>query len=494
MSVSALHAIQNISDVQYQGKTTIAAALSLLMAFPFVLSSLVQVSPFEFVDTGKESDSGLLLRSRVQSRYLSFLGVCSLTAATLVTVGFFGEIKGATSSKQSGKSQRGYRERLLSYTSLRKILERILSIGLPFYATSKLGGERVAMVVLVALASELASKRIHIGKTQLGDVWNVFRARKWTLLALVLQCVSDLFNFTTTSLPIQSLSGFLALAVSVLILPWPFPKSGITTSRGITDKDSSFNSDSNFGTTLSASSGSSPLISSPYDTELTVVSGVLATVISFVVFTLSSQETQTLTLKLLLGGSTVAVASAASLLFADSRAILASSATIPLAFALGISLVIQEVIDSHPLLPILFQSGLIMISWIGVCLDCNWLPSQSHDHHHEHEQSSRLTRMILHQVEDYGLLHRVFSKKDSRRIIYFMTLNFSFMLIQGVYGFLTGSLGLLSDTVHMFFDCVALAVGLVATVLSERQPSLEYPQGFKMVDSLAGFGNGVLLL
>ena len=464
------------------------------MAFPFVLCSLVQVSPFEFVETGKESDGGVLLRSRVQSRYLSFLGVCSLTAATLVTVGFFGEVKGAANSKQPSKGQRGYRDQLLSYTSFRKILERILSVGLPFYATSKLGGERVAIVILVALASELASKRIHIGKIKLGDIWSVSKARKWTFLALALQCASDVFNLTTTSLPIQSLSGFLALAVSILILPWPFPKSGTTTSRGITDKDPPYNSNSNFGSSFSTSSGSSPLISSPYDTELTVASGVLATVISFVVFILSSQETQTLTLKLLLGGSTVAVASALSLLFADSRAILTSKGTIPLAFALGTSLVIQEAIDSHPLLPILFQSGLIMISWIGVCLDTKWLASQPHSHHHGLEKSSRLTRMILHLVEDYPLLHRVFSKKDSRRIIYFMTLNFSFMLIQGVYGFLTGSLGLLSDTVHMFFDCVALAVGLVATVLGERPSSLEYPQGFKMIDSLAGFGNGVLLL
>ncbi|KAI9054875.1 hypothetical protein LZ554_002019 [Drepanopeziza brunnea f. sp. 'monogermtubi'] len=84
--------------------------------------------------------------------------------------------------------------------------------------------------------------------------------------------------------------------------------------------------------------------------------------------------------------------------------------------------------------------------------------------------------------------------QDSRRILYFICLNFSFMLVQAVYGYLTDSLGLLSDSIHMFFDCLALGVGLFAAVASKWPPSERFPYGFAKIESLSGFGNGVFLM
>ncbi|KAG0649441.1 putative zinc transporter cis4 [Hyphodiscus hymeniophilus] len=68
------------------------------------------------------------------------------------------------------------------------------------------------------------------------------------------------------------------------------------------------------------------------------------------------------------------------------------------------------------------------------------------------------------------------------------------MLVQAFYGYLTDSLGLLSDSIHMFFDCLALAVGLFASVASKWQPSERFPYGFGKIESLSGFGNGVFLM
>lgn len=75
-----------------------------------------------------------------------------------------------------------------------------------------------------------------------------------------------------------------------------------------------------------------------------------------------------------------------------------------------------------------------------------------------------------------------------------MGVNFSFMTVQAVYGYLTDSLGLLSDSIHMFFDCVALAVGLFASVMSKWPPSERFPYGFGKVETLSGFANGVFLI
>lgn len=72
--------------------------------------------------------------------------------------------------------------------------------------------------------------------------------------------------------------------------------------------------------------------------------------------------------------------------------------------------------------------------------------------------------------------------------------NFSFMAVQAVYGYLTDSLGLLSDSIHMFFDCVALAVGLLASVMSKWPPSERFPYGFGKIETLSGFANGVFLM
>jgi solute carrier family 30 (zinc transporter), member 5/7 len=75
-----------------------------------------------------------------------------------------------------------------------------------------------------------------------------------------------------------------------------------------------------------------------------------------------------------------------------------------------------------------------------------------------------------------------------------MLLNLAFMVVQSTYGYLTGSLGLISDSIHMFFDCVALFVGLCAAVMSKWPPSLKFPYGYGKIDTLAGLGNGVFLM
>ncbi|EEQ34327.1 CDF zinc transporter [Microsporum canis CBS 113480] len=73
-------------------------------------------------------------------------------------------------------------------------------------------------------------------------------------------------------------------------------------------------------------------------------------------------------------------------------------------------------------------------------------------------------------------------------------LNLVFMMVQLTYGIVTGSLGLLSDSIHMLFDCFALAVGLAAAVMSKWPPSSRFPYGYGKIDTLAGFGNGVFLM
>jgi zinc transporter 5/7 len=73
-------------------------------------------------------------------------------------------------------------------------------------------------------------------------------------------------------------------------------------------------------------------------------------------------------------------------------------------------------------------------------------------------------------------------------------LNLCFMVVQFFYGFATGSLGLLTDSIHMLFDCLGLAVGLAAAVMSKWPPSVHFPYGYAKIDTLSGFANGIFLM
>jgi zinc transporter 5/7 len=68
------------------------------------------------------------------------------------------------------------------------------------------------------------------------------------------------------------------------------------------------------------------------------------------------------------------------------------------------------------------------------------------------------------------------------------------MIVQFFYGFVTGSLGLLTDSIHMLFDCMGLGLGLAAAVMSKWAPSLGYPLGYAKIGVLAGFANAISLV
>lgn len=93
-----------------------------------------------------------------------------------------------------------------------------------------------------------------------------------------------------------------------------------------------------------------------------------------------------------------------------------------------------------------------------------------------------------------GVFHQVMINSDSRRIFAFLCINFTFMFVEFVYGFWTNSLSLISDASHMLFDCMALAIGLVASVVARWSADDKYTYGYGRFEVLSGFCNGLLLL
>ncbi|KAI0244461.1 hypothetical protein L0F63_001778 [Massospora cicadina] len=92
-----------------------------------------------------------------------------------------------------------------------------------------------------------------------------------------------------------------------------------------------------------------------------------------------------------------------------------------------------------------------------------------------------------------SFLAAILASQDSRQIFYFLLLNLSYMFVQLAYGFWTNSLGLISDAIHMFFDCVALGVGLFAAVTSKWPKNKQFSYGYSRIEVLSGFSNGIFL-
>ncbi|KAG0173181.1 putative zinc transporter msc2 [Apophysomyces sp. BC1015] len=68
------------------------------------------------------------------------------------------------------------------------------------------------------------------------------------------------------------------------------------------------------------------------------------------------------------------------------------------------------------------------------------------------------------------------------------------MFVQLAYGVWTNSLGLISDAIHMFFDCLALGVGLFASVMSKWPSNQKYSYGYNRIETVAAYFNGVFLV
>lgn len=81
-----------------------------------------------------------------------------------------------------------------------------------------------------------------------------------------------------------------------------------------------------------------------------------------------------------------------------------------------------------------------------------------------------------------------------RALLGALTVTASFTAVEVVAGFLTGSLALLADAVHMLSDNVSIAIALVAAWLASKPATTARTYGYKRAEVLAALANGVTLV
>ena len=125
-------------------------------------------------------------------------------------------------------------------------------------------------------------------------------------------------------------------------------------------------------------------------------------------------------------------------------------------------------------------------------------PSDQRQHQRSGSDASAvagLAASIRHMASSsQSLVHTILSNPKSRPIFQFLCLNLAFMVVQLLWGVWTNSLGLISDAIHMFFDCAAIGMGLSASVMATWKTGGRFSYGYSRVETLSGFANGVFLI
>ncbi|KAH6830246.1 zinc transporter-like protein [Perilla frutescens var. hirtella] len=97
-------------------------------------------------------------------------------------------------------------------------------------------------------------------------------------------------------------------------------------------------------------------------------------------------------------------------------------------------------------------------------------------------------------IEVMKPIRHILSERKSRKIALFLLINTAYMVVEFVAGFMSNSLGLISDACHMLFDCAALAIGLYASYISRLPANSQFNYGRGRFEVLSGYVNAVFLV
>lgn len=445
--------------------TTREIIAAVLVPLPFLLESLAYpILPSQTTTVNRSAEDKLVTRvleALVGSEMListpssAVLSACTLTSATLLLVGLVGRLA-ATYTSLDRRKLEDEEDEMAEHTGVQlnirgasRMIGTAMRIGLPFYAAAGLGGQRIALIMLVALAGDLM--RTGRAKTDLTRIegWKrLLSSRRWTLAALSLQFLLDVIGVTNKG-GAAIWTGYLALALSIFALPPPSippstegsmpalskPRSSISTSALFSKRWDASAKDSQMS---SFDMTASPMIRTVEDAQLTLLTGAILGLFSTFIFLLSPQGLKKMSI--LHSGWVMAVSLAAALSLLIARPSSLNSKR-KLGLILGYLIVVVFLKTSHDRAWKFFacEGAFIGVSWLAGSLDTRSFFSTSnsedhshHDHQHQHNhhhftgtlhasKPSVLTSFLLRTFQHWPLLYSILAEKDSRRIFYFMT-------------------------------------------------------------------------
>lgn len=431
--------------------TTSEVFSSTLVPLPYILASLAcgtfKIHQF-FLQPSVPSPFGKSTDIDSTNRDLRFtagdsglISVCAFTSITLLLVGFKGKISGAPKILRRRRPTLGNRGTAASQSGegiiqrSRRTIARALSVALPFYATLKLSGDRVALVMLVSLAADIVRVEDEISELRTIKGWKrLLTHRRWTLASISLQIIHDFARSSGYSVW-ETFMGYLLLIISILFIPPPFPlqkSRSSSTSRSASPVSkllsTQWESRTAAKAVLELPSMVSPLVSTTRDVDLTLVAGVIMGALSCILFFLSGKHYYPLSFIDVGFGCLSACTAALSFLFIKPHSIRQNRGFGLLIGSLS-SVGLLAFVQGDQWTSIIFQGFFACLSFAATTLDMNLLTSTSlHSDHHHHESHlhttrrghSRVSGILIRAFQKWPLIHSILVEKDSRRIFYFM--------------------------------------------------------------------------
>lgn len=129
-----------------------------------------------------------------------------------------------------------------------------------------------------------------------------------------------------------------------------------------------------------------------------------------------------------------------------------------------------------------------------------YISKQAHDHHHSHDHSHEHHHHHHHHHDhdhdhdhEHGHSHD-HRGADKKVLKWALGITLITMFLEFFYGFLSNSLALISDAIHMFTHSFALIISLVAIIIASKQAPLEKTFGYYRAEVLAAFINGITII
>lgn len=367
------------------------------------------------------------LPSRALPKPSGFVEACQLASGTLLLVGILAKVRAHERTLDRRKEQGAVRQAhvALDVSTLKSIVTRSMSVGLPFYAAMKLGGMRTGLVLLVAIAANLACID-NIKKPSMSQWAQQAMSTKFTMAAILLSAVLDFAGLTIHTSTADLLLGYLSLVIAVTCLNPPLPTPSGPSSRPVARIGSS-------AAPRSLTWNASSLTCSTGDVNLTLLSGGILSFVTIASSVVIGKSPSLVPSSVILSTLSIASATAANL-FAQPAALRS-----PAKAGLGLGCLLTAscaFLFSPALWPgTICNGGLSALGFAGVMFDTSSLPNSgdhSHDHDHDHAhnvntrhhhpvegQCSPFTKLVLSNCEPGSLVHSIMIEKDSRRICYF---------------------------------------------------------------------------
>jgi cobalt-zinc-cadmium efflux system protein len=111
---------------------------------------------------------------------------------------------------------------------------------------------------------------------------------------------------------------------------------------------------------------------------------------------------------------------------------------------------------------------------------------EHHEHHDDHNHSSHHNHSHEHSHDHRGT--------DKRLLKIALIITFITMIAEFIAGFMSNSLALVSDAIHMFTHSFALLISLIAIIIASKTAPLSKTFGYYRAEVLAAFINGITIV